>query len=153
MNIKNFKYKLQRLKYQTIDGFMFIQLFEMGFVIFIIPMHLRGILSIRGFSNIGLFLGYLLAIIIEIITLIYYESSEWDWRLKRYNDTYTIQYKNIFGIWRHFEAGWNLRRKLESLENDSQAKDFIKQYKITRQNEIIKDFKKKIYNKQKIFIY
>ncbi len=31
MNIKNFKYKLQRLKYQTIDGFMFIQLFEMGF--------------------------------------------------------------------------------------------------------------------------
>lgn len=54
MNIKNFKYKLQRLKYQTIDGFMFIQLFEMG-AIFIIPMHLRGILNIRGFSNIGLF--------------------------------------------------------------------------------------------------
>ncbi len=96
---------------------------------------------------------FLPAIIIEIITLIYYESSEWDWRLKRYDGTYTIQYKNIFSIWRHFEAGWNLRRKLWSLENDSQAKDFIAKYKVTRQNEIIEDFKKKIYNKQKIFIY
>lgn len=42
-----------------------------------------------------------------------------------------------------------MRRKLGSLENDSQAKDFIAKYKVTRQNEIIEDFKKKIYNKQK----
>ena len=54
MNIKNFKYKLQRLKYQTTDGFMFIQLFEIGFAIFI-PMHLRGILSIRGFLILDFF--------------------------------------------------------------------------------------------------